>query len=588
MSFDAGARPTLERPPIAGRGRARARHAHSRRRARAAPLFVDPLFVGVATLVVRLVTAATGPTNWDSAQYAAASLRFDITHGRPQPPGYWLYAEAGRWLHTVTGLGTVPALVGLAAAASAGAAAALVVAGRSLGGRWLGLAAGVAVASSPFAWFDGSIVATYSFDLLAASALLALALRARPGTYHGVAAAGVLGLLSGFRPTILTSFGLLALVAAVASTRSVRRAVATLLVGAAAVAAWFVPMVVAQPGGLSAWLAATRSESVGAADATSVFTHAPGAATNLGTFLATTVVALAPLAAVAGVAAVAGGLRRLARRAGPVGSGPPPGPVRLPWYQRPAAVLAAAGLPAAATVALVQFATGGYLLAYLPAAVLGLLVPLDRLHARAPTPTGRRRWRVAASVAVLAVGAVSAQRFVAGTGVLPGFLVRSNSGLWLLQPRYQAPYPDTYPAIETADRIDGALAALASVASRGDVLVFDTVDGGGAIYRNAGYELPDVRSDLVGPAGVLYQQWHRSLYYTAGTVVAVPPHRTALLVASPALPGVARLARAGEVHIVRPARPVGGFLVLRVSPGASLLGVRFVRTARPGPLGHGI
>ncbi len=588
MPPDAAAPLVVDDPRPTGPGRAHARHARRRHKALVTSAWLDPLLVGVATLVLRVATAATGPTNWDSAQYAAASLRFDVAHGRPQPPGYWLYAEAGSWLHGLTGVGTVAALVGLAAAASAAAAAALVVAGRSLGGRWLGLAAGAAVASSPFAWFDGSIVATYSFDALAACTLLALALRARPGTYHGVAAAGALGLLSGFRPTILTSFGLLALIAAVASTRSARRALATLVVGGACLAAWFVPMVLAQPGGLSAWLTATRTESAGAADATSVFTHAPGAVTNVGTFLATTVVAVAPLAALAALAALVGGVRRLRGHGGPAGPAPSSTGDRLPWYQRPAVVLTAAGLPAAATVALVQFATGGYLLAYLPAVVLALLVPLDRLHARARTRPTARRWRVVASVAVLAVAALGAQRFLDGAGVLPAGLARSGVGLWLFQPRFQAPYADTHPAIVTADQIDRGLAALAGLARPGDVLVFDTVDGGGGIYRNAGWELPDVRSDLIAPSDVLYQQWHRSLYYTAGTVVTVPPHGTVLLVASPALAGVARLAGAGKARLLALRHPVGGFLVFRVTPGASLLGVRFVQASRPGALGHGI
>ncbi len=135
IPFDTGSRPDLERPPATSPGPARARPARRRQRRRVTPSWLDPLVVGLATLLARLATAATGPTNWDSAQYAAASLRFDVAHGRPQPPGYWLYVEAGKWLHALAGLGTVAALVGLAAAASAAAAAAAVVAGRSLGGR---------------------------------------------------------------------------------------------------------------------------------------------------------------------------------------------------------------------------------------------------------------------------------------------------------------------------------------------------------------------------------------------------------------------------------------------------------------------
>jgi hypothetical protein len=80
-----------------------------------------PWVVGVATLAARLATAASGPTDWDSAQYAAAVSRFDVNHGRPQPPGYWLYVTAGRLVHG-TGLGTVDSLVLVSALASALAA----------------------------------------------------------------------------------------------------------------------------------------------------------------------------------------------------------------------------------------------------------------------------------------------------------------------------------------------------------------------------------------------------------------------------------------------------------------------------------
>ena len=66
---------------------------------------------------------------WDSAQYAAAVGHYDVTHGEPQPPGYWLYVVSGRLLHQVTGLGTIHSLVVVAAVASAAAAGLTVVAG---------------------------------------------------------------------------------------------------------------------------------------------------------------------------------------------------------------------------------------------------------------------------------------------------------------------------------------------------------------------------------------------------------------------------------------------------------------------------
>ena len=116
--------------------------------------------MAAAALVLRLVTAAKGPTDWDSAQYASAVNHFDVTHGQPQPPGYWLYVEAGRLVKSLSGLGAVHSLVVVAAVASAAGAGLAVVAGRDLGGRWTGIAAGVIVASSPFTWFSGSIVST--------------------------------------------------------------------------------------------------------------------------------------------------------------------------------------------------------------------------------------------------------------------------------------------------------------------------------------------------------------------------------------------------------------------------------------------
>ena len=92
----------------------------------------------LATLALRLLTAANGPTDWDSAQYAAAVGHFDVTHGQPQPPGYWLYVVAGRFVHQVSGLGTIHSLVLVAAVASAAAAGLTAVAGRDLGGPWVG------------------------------------------------------------------------------------------------------------------------------------------------------------------------------------------------------------------------------------------------------------------------------------------------------------------------------------------------------------------------------------------------------------------------------------------------------------------
>jgi hypothetical protein len=581
--------PTETAPPAATMTRAE----RQRQARRPAGLPAMPWIVALVTLVLRLLTAATGPTDWDSAQYAAAVGHFDVAHGQPQPPGYWLYVVAGRLIHRVTGLGTIHSLVLVAALASAAAAGLTAVAGRDIGGWWVGLAAGAIVATCPFAWFSGSIVATYSFDMLACSLLIILAWRARPGSWHGVASVVALGILAGFRQSILQSFAVLALIAVLGSTRRWTRLGVTVAAGAAAIGVWLIPMSLSQPGGFTAWFHATRTEATGAARSTSVLDHAAAGAANLGTFAAYTVVALGPLIVLALVAGVVLWIRSLASSpTGPGHQAPLRGGAantgmagwRRPWYQTPTAVLGAAIVPPMALVALVQFAKGGYLLAYLPAAVIALLLPLAALN------RGRwRGWMAITTLGVVVIAALGAQRFLDGDGVLPQRWVVLSGGLWFQQTRYQAPYADTRATIRSADAIDTALRGLdPSVDPGRDVVVFDTIDDGGAIYRNAGWALPDDRVALVSPGAVVYNQLDGALYYASGDTVELGPSGSAYLVASPALPGLASLIARGEARPVPTPRPIGDLGVWRIFPGTGILGVQVVATAGLRPLGQGI
>ena len=583
-----------------------------------------PWVVGMATLAARLATAATGPTDWDSAQYAAAVSRFDVNHGRPQPPGYWLYVEAGRLVHG-TGLSTVDSLVLVAALASALAAGLVVVAGRDLGGRWVGLAAGLVVATSPFAWFSGSIISTYSFDLAVAPLLMILAWRARPGSWHGAAALASLGLAAGFRQSAGISFALLALVAVAGSVRRVRHAVVALAAGAFAVVVWFEPMVLAQSGGVWRWWQATRSESWGAMRATSVLDHASNGPLNLGTFAAYTTVALAPLAALTVLAGVGLGARAIVRamRGSQVPTGFSSSPTSAvapgtaagssnvsgipahrrrrwadwtrPWFQSRVVILLAATIPPMAIVALGQFAKGGYLLAYLPGAVIALLlVPGALLHA-APLPGGARRsrgvmaWGVVASVAVGTIAVVGVDRFLVGSGVFPARAQQSQHGLWIAQSRYQAPYADTRAAIRSADAMDNALVHLGPLVDpRRDVVVIDSLDGGASFYRNAGWSLPTHRVVFIAPGAAVYDQLGGSLFYSARHAVTVAPGGSVYLIASPTLPGLRQLSGTGKVTLVRAAGRLADYLVWRITPGASILGVKVVVADRSLPLGTGL
>jgi hypothetical protein len=559
---------------------------------------VVPWTMALATFVLRLLTGARGPTDWDSAQYASAVNHFDVAHGQPQPPGYWLYVESGRALHLVTGMGTIASLVMVAALASAAAVGLTAVAGRDLAGPWVGIAAGSVVATSPFAWFSGSTVATYSFDMVACSLLVIMAWRARPGSWHGVWAVVALGVITGFRQSDGMAFAIVALLAVIGSTRRWSRLGLTVLAGLVAAGSWFVPMVLSQPGGFHAWMHATRTETSGAAAVTSVFDHAAGAATNAGTFAAYTTLALAPLAAIAVLGCLLLVIRRLSTSARRDGDRPAARSDRVngsaspwvrPWYQSRTIILAAAILPPVLMVTLIQFAKSGYLLAYFPAAVIALLMPLGALNRRRASDRHSPMWLTVTSLLVGLVVVVGGQRFVSSAAVIPARWTNASSSLWIDQPRYQAPYNETYAAIRSTDTIDAALGALrSSVGSHNDVIVFDTVDGGDTIYRNAGWELPGFRIALVQPGLVLYNEQGGALYYTPPNDLTVGPGGSVLLVASPAMPGLASLTAHGQALPVKTDQLIGGYRVWRIPPGASVLGVRVVEHAGPRPLGSGI
>jgi hypothetical protein len=631
--------PATRRPPNQGQPRARRPGRLASDRASTVRLQVFdllvPWVVAAATLVARLATAATGPSDWDSSQYAAAVSRFDVTHGRPQPPGYWLYVTAGRLVHG-TGLGTIESLVLVSALASAAGAGLVVVAGRDLGGRWVGMAAGLVVATSPFAWFSGSIVSNYSFDLLIAPLLIILAWRARPHSWHGAAALVALGLVAGFRQSALMMFALLAALAVAGSVRRVREALWALSAGTVALAVWFVPMVLAQPGGFHAWSLATRSESRGALEVTSILDHASGGPLNVGTFAAYTTVALLPLVALALLAVVGLTVRSLVRLAGrgrseasamATGQSPPAtsnsadtmardprsSPARdqmpagprhrrrlrdwtRPWYQSRVAILVAATVPPMATVALIQFAKGGYLLSYLPGAVIALLLVPAALLRPGPGRADRRRsvgvlvWCLIASLCVAGTAVVGADRFLYSSAVLPVSSANAaQDGPWFVQTRYQAPYPDTRATIRSDDAIDVALARLGPlVDARRDVIVVDSVDGGVDFYRNVGWSLPTHRVALVVPGAVIYNEQGGSLFYTLSRTVPVAPGGSVYLIAPPWLSSVKSLAKAGKVTLITAAPHIGGFLVWKIAPGSSVLGVPITAVAGPRPLGSGL
>jgi hypothetical protein len=424
------------------------------------PTLATSILIGVVTLILRLAYGASRPTDPVGAGEVLGSSRFDVVRRSPPAPGSWLYVAGGHALHVVTGLSPVHSLVLLAALMSAAAAGLTCVAGTALGGRFVGVAASAVVASAPVSWFAGSTVSTYGVDALLAAFLIVLARRARPYRAHGVVAVLALGLAAGIRLSVVPEFVLLAAIAVMASVRTIGQLLATLVAGLASVAAWFVPVVVIQPGGFHAWIKAVRVQFSDAAQSSSVFVgpHA-GALTNIGTFGGWSLVSLAPLIVVAVLAVVVSIVARLVTRQ-PGGNATlriwasatePTDREERPWFQTTGVILFAALVPPVALVTLYQFTAGGAVLSYLVPATILLLLPVARLlHHRNHSVRGAAA--IVATLLVAGAVVVNTQRFVSGSGVLPDNVTRHYPDLWISKVRYQAPYGDTAATIRAADR----------------------------------------------------------------------------------------------------------------------------------------
>jgi hypothetical protein len=554
------------------------------------PTFLSAVVIGVLTFVLRLLYATTAPTDLDGIQYVVGSSRFDVRHAAPDPPGSWLYVAAGHVLHLATGMSAVTSLVVLAALASGAAAALTCVAGTALGGRFVGIAAGAFVASAPVSWFAGSTVSTYSIDAFLAALLIVLARRARPYRAHGLLAVGVLGLGAGVRLSALLIFAPLALIAVMGSVRTVGQLLATFATGLASLAAWFVPTIAIQPGGLTAWLHAMHVLISQSAHQSSVFVApAAGVTTNIGTFGGWTILSIGPVIAVGVLATlVLAGARLVTRqRSGNVSlriwsrAVEPTDRIERPWYQSTGVILGAALVPALAFVTLGQFTTGGDVLAYLvPATVLFLLPVARLLHHRA---WGLRRVAVIVTV-VLMVGAVGAnvQRFVTAPGLLPADVVSNHTSVWLSQFRYQAPYPDTEAEIHDAEHTAASIAGLRAVVRPAtDVVLCIASQKGVVVSRTISRVLPDIRVAVVDPLQSMV--FGGLVYVMHSSNLAVGPGGHALVLTLGPSPHLAALAAVGLA--TETTTKVDDFHVWRVSPGATVLGVTITAVSGPRPLG---
>ena len=494
----------------------------------------------VVVLALRLATRARYPTEWDSANLVLGAEQFDVVAGRPHAPGYWLYVRLGSFLAWLTPVEAHTALVLVAAGLSAGAGVLAYVVGRWAGGRVGGWSAALLVSTWPIGWFYGSIAASYAVDLVISLALTWLALRARRSGRELLVACALVGLGSGFRPTVLVLYGPALLLIAWRSARGVRDLAAAVVVLAAAVGAWLVPLALDQPGGLGAWAEATEQIWRGASVLTSTLSGGVDAARNREHALTQTTLFLLPalalgalaLAAVAGRGRAAGGhrLRRL--------------------------VLATAvvGLPMFLVGWLVHYPKAGYLLAYAPLVLVAAAVVPERL-----VDGWRRVGRVLVAVSVVGQTAL----FVGTDALLPQRVIDvlpPGAASWAADTGNGAPYPYTRLAIRFADREGEQFERLGRLVDPArDVVVF-AADNGGYRFRQASALLPEVPVYFVAGTwqdqpGVLYASRRGSMGPEPVDAIPVPEGGrvfVALDLPSGAIPALAARGEAEELPLTPP------------------------------------
>jgi hypothetical protein len=535
-----------------------------------------PWILSAVAFLSRLPFIGKYPTEWDSVQLVMGLNRFDVRIDSPHAPGYWLYVEAGRFVRALTPLDAAHSMVILAALASAATVGVTYLVGRDLAGRFVGILAAGFLIVSPHMWFYGAVVGTYAFDALACALLILLAIRARPGTRHGIAAAVVLALATGFRQSAIFLIAPLALVPVVRCGISVRRLAATAAAFAAALALWVVPMSLEQPGGIPALRAASSAMWKGSVGQTSVFSDGPGErkhqnqietiAQNLAAISFLVPVLLGGLLLV-GVSSVRARKSvsddAVANRRGLVAD-----------ERTILACILLAIVPSLGFMYLFHYGKSGYILDFLPAAVLLFLWPAVHLARR-----NRLGLVSAVLIGVLLAGggALAAQRFLFGKGILPERLMSGR--LAITQAHFGAPFPMTRYAIKQTDTITDEYQALKRVFDpRKDVIVFTWLDGSEWL-RHVMWTMPNYwvemmvgnRHDLSG-RHLIWEKFYRP------TELPVPPGGRAVLLYDALPPDVDALVRAGTVTplhlatgptvwIAKPGTVIDGVTVTEVPPG---------------------
>ena len=338
------------------------------------------LLLALVTLASRWPYRARMLYNWDAVQFALALREFDIAKHQPHPPGYVLYVGLGRLVNATLADPTL-VYVTLAMIFSAATTVTVYWLARALYDRTTAGAAAALLAVSPLFWFYGSVGLTYAGEAFGATLMALLAYRALEGhVTHLYAGAVCLGLAGGLRPSVLLLLLPLWAASAWLGIRERKRLIAAGALLAAAVLAWFLPLLWLA-GGLRAYLRASselyalmvRPTSVWGGDLDATFRQARYV-------LESVLVGLGPLALALGALPV------LARRRG--------------WTCREWFLLGWIA-PPVAVYTLVHFGQAGYVLTFLPALVILLSHAMVELVTVGSRWLRRPQWRWALTVAAL-------------------------------------------------------------------------------------------------------------------------------------------------------------------------------------------
>jgi hypothetical protein len=190
----------------------------------------------------------------DSANFALALERYDLSAHQPHPPGYFLYVMLGKVVHLFVADANA-ALVSISIFFSAFAVLFLYLLGREMYDEKTALAAAFFALASPNLWFHAEVALSYAADAFFSAAAGYLAWKLYRGSTPALwIMALLLAVAGGFRQsTLIFLFPLWLAAAWLGGKRDA--IVPALVLMLAACAAWLAPMVLLT-GGMSAYCAA--------------------------------------------------------------------------------------------------------------------------------------------------------------------------------------------------------------------------------------------------------------------------------------------------------------------------------------------